>query len=331
MANPPTATTATATPTASAAPAGRARTPAEHARERIGQVVYGNLDAVDCLLVALAAGGHCLLDGIPGVGKTTLARTFAQITGLQFQRIQLTPDLLPADITGYTFYDQGKKKFETRMGPIMSQVVLADELNRTPPRTQAALLEAMQEGQVTIDGVTHRLPKPFLLVATKNPIELEGVYPLPGAELDRFLVSVRVHYPERAVEAAMLKGTAAATPTPPPMPNLAAALKEAFAQTKVNPDIIEYVMDLVEATRKHDDIVLGASPRAARQLIEAARGRAAVLGRTFVTPDDVKHMARYVLRHRLVLRPEAELAGRTPEDLVHDLLQQITVPIGRKQ
>lgn len=310
--------------------AGGGRTPAEAARERVAQVVYGNTEAVDCLLVALAAGGHVLLDGIPGVGKTTLARTFAHVTGLDFQRIQLTPDLLPADITGYTFYDQAKKRFETRLGPIMAQVVLADELNRTPPRTQAALLEAMQEGQVTIDGVTRRLPQPFLLVATKNPIEMEGVYPLPGAELDRFLVSVRIHYPGRDVEAAMLKGTAGAVAQPEPLPGLAAALREAFAATKAHPDVVDYVLDVVEATRRHDDIVLGASPRAARQLLEASRGRAAVLGRAFVTPDDVKAMARFVLRHRLVLRPEAELAGRTAEDLVADLLAQIPVPIGRK-
>jgi MoxR-like ATPase len=308
----------------------RGRIPAEAARERVAQAVYGNDEAVDCLLVALAAGGHVLLDGIPGVGKTTLARTFAHVTGLQFQRIQLTPDLLPADITGYTFYDQGKKRFETRMGPIMAQVVLADELNRTPPRTQAALLEAMQEGQVTIDGKTYRLPQPFLLVATKNPVEMEGVYPLPGAELDRFLLSARIHYPGREVEAAMLRGTAAPVPLPAPMPDLAPALREAFAATKAHPDIVDYVLDVVTATRSHDDIVLGASPRAARQLLEASRGRAAVLGRTFVTPDDVKAMARPALRHRLVLRPEAELAGRTAEDLVSDLLAQIPVPIGRK-
>jgi MoxR-like ATPase len=308
----------------------RSRTPAEQARERIGQVVYGNDEAVDCLLVALAAGGHVLLDGIPGVGKTTLARTFAHVTGLGFQRIQLTPDLLPADITGYTYYDQAKKRFETRLGPIMAQVVLADELNRTPPRTQAALLEAMQEGQVTIDGVTHPLPKPFLLVATKNPVEMEGVYPLPGAELDRFLASARIHYPGREVEAAMLRGTAGPTPVPEPMPRLAEMLREAYAATKAHPDVVDYILDLVEATRRHDDIVLGASPRAGRQLLEASRGRAAILGRAYVTPDDVKAMARPVLRHRLVLRPEAELAGRTADDLVGDLLAQVPVPIGRK-
>jgi MoxR-like ATPase len=188
----------------------------------------------------------------------------------------------------------------------------------------------MQEGQVTIDGTTHRLPRPFLLVATKNPVELEGVYPLPGAELDRFLCSVRIHYPGREVEAAMLRGTAGAVPTPAPLPGLHEALREAFAATRAHPDIVDYVLDLAEATRRHDDIVLGASPRAARQLLEASRGRAAIAGRGFVTPDDVKAMARPVLRHRLVLRPEAELAGRTAEDLVADLLAQVPVPIGRK-
>lgn len=313
-----------------AAAPSKSRLPADQARERIAQVVYGNEEAVDLLLTALAAGGHVLLDGIPGIGKTTLARTFALVTGLDFNRIQLTPDLLPADITGHSFYDQSKKRFETRHGPIQANVVLADEINRTPPRTQAALLEAMQEGQVTIEGETTKLPQPFLLVATKNPIDVEGVYPLPGAELDRFMVSCRLEYPERKVEAAMLRGTQKAHAEVEPVAGLAQQLRAAFAQVQVHPDIIDYVLDLVAATRRHEDIVLGASPRAGRQLIEAARGHAAVRGRTFVAPDDIKAVAVAVLRHRLVLRPEAELAGRTTATLLHDLLEQVPVPIGRK-
>ena len=302
---------------------------ADAARERIAQVVYGNQDAVEALLIALSAGGHVLLDGIPGVGKTTLARTFAHVTGLDFSRIQLTPDLLPADITGHNFYDQGKKRFELRQGPIMAQVVLADELNRTPPRTQAALLEAMQEGQVTIEGETLPLPKPFLLVATKNPVDLEGVYPLPGAELDRFMLSVKMHYPDRKVEADLLRSTSRAAPVPDKMPGLAQALKQAYAATRFSPDLVDYVLDIATATRSHEDILLGASPRAARQLLEAARGRAAVRGRSFVTPDDIKGVAPFVLRHRLFLRPEAELAGRHAEDVLHDLLEQVPVPIAK--
>lgn len=301
------------------------------ARERIGQVVHGNQDGVDALLIALAAGGHVLLDGIPGVGKTTLARTFAHVTGLAFSRIQLTPDLLPADITGHNFYDQSKKRFELRQGPIMAQVVLADELNRTPPRTQAALLEAMQEGQVTIEGTTLPLPKPFLLVATKNPVDLEGVYPLPGAELDRFMMSVKLHYPDRKVESEMLRGTRTAAVLPAPLPGLADALRQAFAATRFTPDLVEYILDLVTATRSHEDILLGASPRGARQLLEASRGRAAVRNRNYVTPDDIKAVAPFVLRHRIFLRPEAELAGRHAEDVLHDLLEQVPVPVGKAQ
>ncbi len=307
------------------------RSASDLARERIGQVVYGNEDGVEALLIALAAGGHVLLDGIPGVGKTTLARTFAHVTGLDFQRIQLTPDLLPADITGHNYYDQAKKRFEMRQGPIMAQVVLADELNRTPPRTQAALLEAMQEGQVTIEGKTLQLPKPFVLVATKNPVDLEGVYPLPGAELDRFMLSVKLHYPERKVEAEMLRGTRGPAPVPDPVPGLAQHLRQAFAATRFSPDLVDYILDIAAATRSHEDILLGASPRGARQLLEAARGRAAVRNRNFVTPDDIKGVAPYVLRHRVFLRPEAELAGRHAEDVVHDLLEQVPVPIGKTQ
>jgi len=312
-----------------APPAARPDGALQDARRSIAQVVHGNLEAVDALFVALAAGGHVLLDGIPGVGKTTVARTFANVTGLDFQRIQLTPDLLPADITGHYFWDQSKQRFELRQGPIMAQVVLADEINRTPPRTQAALLEAMQERQVTIEGKTLKLPHPFLLVATKNPIDLEGVYPLPGAELDRFMLSVRLDYPARATEAGMLQGTLGSEPHPPTVPGLAASLEAAFARTTVHEDIIAYILDIVAATRQHEDVILGASPRAGRHMLEASRGRAAVQGRTYVTPDDVKSVANAVLRHRLMLRPEAELAGRSADALVGDLLEQITVPIGR--
>ncbi|HUR60841.1 MAG TPA: MoxR family ATPase [Candidatus Thermoplasmatota archaeon] len=309
-------------------PSPAAANPVETARRAIAQVVHGNRDAVDALLVALAAGGHVLLDGIPGVGKTTLARTFAHVTGLHYQRIQLTPDLLPADITGHYFYDQEKRRFILREGPIMAQVVLADEINRTPPRTQAALLEAMQERQVTIEGKTLKLPEPFLMVATKNPVDLEGVYPLPGAELDRFMLSVKLHYPERETEAGMLRGTLVPEPNPPVVGHLAKTLRDAYARTRVHPDLVDYVVDLVTATRSHEDLILGASPRAARQLLEAGRGKAVLRGRLYVTPDDLKSVAGPVLRHRLVLRPEAELAGLTTDQVIADLLEQIPVPIG---
>ena len=299
----------------------------QRARVMIARAVYGNLDAVDALLTALAAGGHVLLDGLPGVGKTTLARTFAKVTGLKFQRIQLTPDLMPADITGHYFYDQSTNKFELRTGPIMAQVVLADEINRTPPRTQAALLEAMQEGQVTLEGKTIPLPKPFLLVATKNPVDLEGVYPLPGAELDRFMMSVLLEYPTREIEKSLLRGIQSEGAAPEPVPGLANDLKAAYARVRMHPDLLDYVLDLVSATRNHSEIQLGASPRASRQWTEAARAYAAVHGRTFVTPDDVKAVAPWVLRHRVVLRPEAELAGLTPESLLADLLEQVPVPV----
>ncbi len=300
------------------------------ARSRIAQHVYGHEHAVDALLVALAAGGHVLLDGIPGVGKTTLARTFAQVTGLHFQRIQLTPDLLPADIVGHSYYDQAKREFKVRAGPIMAQVVLADEINRTPPRTQAALLEAMQERQVTIEGNTLKLPEPFLLVATKNPVDLEGVYPLPGAELDRFMLSVRLGYPERKVEAGMLRGTVHQTANPQGLPGLAKALRASFDGTEIHSDLVNYVLDVVGATRQHEEITLGGSPRSGRHWVEAARGLAALRGRAFVTPDDLKAMALPVLQHRIVLRPEAEIAGITPQAILGNLLEQLPVPIARR-
>lgn len=301
----------------------------QEARRRIAATVYGHDEAVTLMLVALAADGHVMLEGIPGVGKTTLAKSFAHITGLDFKRVQLTPDLMPTDITGHMYFDQKRNEFGLRKGPVFTNVLLADELNRTPPRTQAALLEVMQEHQVTIEGRTHALPDPFLVVATKNPIEVEGVYPLPEAELDRFMVHATMSYPSREVEAMLLDGKLRGEETPAAMPGLALRLREAAGRVFVHPDLRRYLLDIVRATREHDSIELGGSPRATAHLVAAARAHAAISGRDYAIPDDVKAMAVPVLGHRILRTSEAEVQGVAANDIIADLVEQVEVPIRR--
>ncbi len=297
----------------------------------VTKVVVGQDDALDALLVALAVGGHALLEGVPGVAKTLLASTFAKALGLDFARAQFTPDLLPSDLTGtMTLRD---RELVFRQGPVFTNVLLADEINRTPPKTQAALLEAMQEGQVTVDGEPHRLPQPFLVVATQNPIEYEGTYPLPEAQLDRFLVKVLVGYPEEGAERALL-GMARHGLEPLGTkdvqrvvgPEDVAAARAEVDSTAVSGEVSAYVTALIRQTRALPSVAVGASPRAGVHLLVAAKAAARLWGRHFVIPDDVIRVAPTVLRHRLVLRPEAELDRVTPDTAVANAIASVPVP-----
>jgi len=311
-------------------PAIQARLEAE-----IGKVVVGQREAVAELLAAFFAGGHVLLEGVPGVAKTLLAKALSRALDLSFARIQFTPDLMPADIVGTSVFRPQAGTFELRRGPIFTDVLLADEVNRTPPKTQAALLEAMEERQVTLDGARHVLGDAFFVVATQNPIEYEGTYPLPEAQTDRFLMKVRMGYPAAAEEAELLRRAAAgfdshdleAAGLRPVLsrPEVAETRSRARRLPVAEP-VLDYVSRLARASRELPRARLGASPRAGMALLAAARARAALRGAEYLSPDDVKAVARPVLRHRLILRPEAELEGATADDLVEELLETVEVP-----
>jgi MoxR-like ATPase len=303
----------------------------------VRRVVVGQDDVVDLLLAAAVVGGHVLLEGVPGVAKTLLARAWSAALGLDFRRVQFTPDMLPSDLSGTVTLrldDAGvRQDLAFRPGPVFTNVLLADEINRTPPKTQAALLEAMQEAQVSVDGVSHPLPRPFLVVATQNPIEYEGTYPLPEAQLDRFLLKVDVGYPTAADEEAILRlGHRGVTPATLDNVRVAASPADIDAAqaevdaTAVTDEVAGYVVAVVRRTRELPSVALGASPRAAVHLLAAARAAARLAGRAFVTPDDVAAMAPAVLRHRLVLRPEAELERYRPDDAVAAALASVPVP-----
>ena len=297
----------------------------------VSKVVVGQERALDAILVALGVGGHVLLEGVPGTAKTLLANATARALGVRFARIQFTPDMLPSDVTGTMALRGGELVF--RPGPVFANVVLADEVNRTPPKTQAALLEAMQEGQVTLDGDSRPLPQPFLVVATQNPVEYEGTYPLPEAQLDRFLVKVDVGYPDEERELEML-GLATRGVAPARLADVAAvteadevvAERERVDGVRVERDVARYALAVVRRTRELPSVSLGASPRAAVHLLAACRAAAALAGRDYATPDDVARMARPVLRHRLMLSPEAELERYSTEDALATALQQVPVP-----
>jgi MoxR-like ATPase len=304
-----------------------------HARVagEVRKVVVGHDEALEDMLAALALGGHVLLEGVPGVAKTLLASATARALALEFRRLQFTPDMLPSDVTGTMALRAGELVF--RPGPVFAGVVLADEINRTPPKTQAALLEAMQEGQVTVDGEPHRLPDPFLVLATQNPVEYEGTYPLPEAQRDRFLVHVAIGYPEADAERAMLR-LARRGLAPSGLDDIqpvasAEDLRAARAEvdaTEVHDEVVGYVVAIVRRTRELPSIALGASPRAAVHLLGAAKAAARLQGRAYVTPDDVARMAAPVLRHRLVLTPEAELERATPMGAIRAALEDVPVP-----
>jgi MoxR-like ATPase len=293
----------------------------------VAHVVVGMDKVVHRFLIALLAGGHVLLEGVPGVAKTTLSKTLAQLLGLEFHRIQFTPDLLPSDVTGTYIFDRKSNDFILRKGPLFCQMLLADEVNRAPAKTQSALLEAMQENQATIEGTTLPLPHPFMVLATQNPVEQEGVYRLPEAQLDRFLVRIEMGYPGPEHEVAMLK--VHSRPLVPVeclfTPDLILEVQAQLANVYGKDELLQYIVDLAEASRAHPDLALGASPRASLCLLRCARARALLDGRTYFTHEDVQAVALSVLGHRLILRPEAEVEGRTLKDVVRDLLQSVAV------
>ena len=311
------------------------RSLADAIRGEIGKAIVGQEETVEHLLIALVAQGHVLLEGAPGTAKTFLAQCFAAACGLEFGRIQFTPDLLPGDILGSNLFNFQTSQFTLTRGPIFRELLLADEINRTPPKTQAALLEAMQERRVTLDGTTHALSDHFMVVATQNPIESQGVYPLPEAQLDRFLFKLLVPYPSAEDEAAIVRrfGERSGPPRPADFgietvadAKAISAAQEAVKGVKLADEVIGYTVSLVRATRESRDIQSGASPRAAVLLANAARARAALSGRDYVIPDDVKALSSSVLRHRLTLSPAAEIEGRQVEQLVAGLIEQTEAP-----
>jgi MoxR-like ATPase len=302
----------------------------ERLRKEIGRVLVGQEGLVDGLLISLLCQGHVLVEGVPGLAKTTAVRSFAQALGLSFRRIQFTPDLLPADITGTQVYEPSTGEFHLHRGPVFHQVVLADEINRAPAKVQSALLEAMEERQVTLAGETLKLPEPFLVMATQNPIEQEGVYPLPEAQIDRFMLKLRVDYPSEDEELQVVALRTGAEDANPPTPVLDAehvrALRETVRRVHVEPSVASYAVSLARATRAPEEVSLGASPRASIYLVEAARARASIDGRDYALPEDIKRVAHDVLRHRVLLTYEAEADGRTAEAVVSELLERVPTP-----
>jgi MoxR-like ATPase len=300
-------------------------------RENVQKVIVGKDEVINLALVAVLCEGHALLEDVPGIGKTTLARALAISLGCSFRRIQFTPDLLPSDVTGLSWFNQKSQEFEFRPGPIMSQVVLADEINRATPRTQSALLEAMQERQVTVDGVTRSIPRPFLVMATQNPIELEGTFPLPEAQIDRFLLRISIGYPTEAEEAMILDRFRLSDPlpelSPVTSPEQIMQLQEQRRQVRVEVSLRDYIVKVARATRKNQEVALGASPRATLALLQSAQSWAAIQGRDYVLPDDVKQIAPHVLTHRMMLSPQAQLRGREPLDLVAGIVDAVPVPV----
>lgn len=297
----------------------------------VERVIIGKRDVIELTLVALLCEGHILLEDVPGVGKTTLARALARSLGGDFRRIQFTPDLLPSDISGITYFNQRRAEFEFRPGPVFANVVLADEINRATPRTQSALLEAMEERTVTVEGETMPLPRPFLVLATENPIELEGTFPLPEAQLDRFLLRLSIGYPDEEDEARLLARFAGANPlfdlAPVIAPDELATLSGAARAVRLSDDLRRYLTRLVRATRDHEAVELGASPRGTLALGRASQAFAALRGRDFVLPDDIKALVIPVLAHRIILSPEARLRGRNVAQLLEEIVAGVPVPV----
>ncbi len=299
--------------------------------ENVERVIVGKRPAVEMAMVALLCEGHILVEDVPGIGKTTLCKAIARSLGCSFRRIQLTPDVLPSDVTGLYFFNQRTGDFEFRPGPIFAHMVLADEINRATPRTQSALLECMEERQVTVDGETRPLPRPFLVIATQNPVELEGTFPLPEAQLDRFLLKIELGYPEEAEEQEMVLRFEGTNPLEELRPVAGVeqllALQGEARRLHVEPPVRNYVVQLARATRTHSAVQLGASPRATLALHRAAQARAFLEGRSFVIPDDVKAMVLPVLGHRLILEPQARLRGRNPSAVLQEIIQSVPVPV----
>jgi MoxR-like ATPase len=304
---------------------------AQKITDNIQKVIVGKEKEIKLLLTAVLCEGHVLLEDVPGTGKTTMARALAASLGCSFKRIQFTPDLLPSDVTGLSWFNQKKQEFEFRPGPIMSQVVLADEINRATPRTQSALLEAMQERQVTGDGVTRALDRPFIVIATQNPIELEGTFPLPEAQIDRFLIRVTVGYPDSGEENSILERFRSEDPLPGlqavTSPQEIIQLQDERRQIRVEETVRDYIVRVSRSTRENHDIQLGASPRATMALYQSAQAWAAIQGRDFVIPDDIKLLAPYVLCHRLIISAQAQLRGRAAQELITDIVSTVPVPV----
>lgn len=306
---------------------------AERVVKNVERVIIGKHAEVELALVALLSKGHILVEDVPGVGKTVLAKSLAQSLGCSFKRIQFTPDLLPSDVTGVSIYNQKSDEFEYRPGPITAQVVLADEINRATPKTQSALLEAMEERQVTVDGVTYALPEPFLVMATENPIEYEGTFPLPEAQLDRFLIRLTLGYPTKNDEISILRNQQMVHPLEQIGPVVGAAefveAQEAIKSVYVDNLISDYIVSITSATRAHEDVYLGASPRGSLALYRSSQARAAMAGREYVTPDDIKAVAVPTLAHRLILNASARMKQANPTDVVNEILARTAVPGGR--
>ena len=297
----------------------------------VGSAVIADEEFLETIMAGVVAGGHVLLEDVPGTGKTLTARSFAEALGLSFRRIQFTPDLLPSDITGSTVYDESTAGFTFQQGPIFANVVLADEINRAPPKTQAALLEAMEEGQVTVDGETHDLPDPFYVIATQNPVESEGAFPLPEAQLDRFTIKTAIGYPDEAGEVELLRRRAGRVAQAPTVDRVldadaVADLRAVPESVRVDDDLLSYAASVARATREDRRVEVGVSPRGTQRLFETARAAAVVAGREFVTPDDVKRVAEPALAHRLVLTPDAAVNDADKRDVIADVLGRVAVP-----
>jgi MoxR-like ATPase len=302
----------------------------------VGKVIIGQEEVIDKALIVIFTGHHALVEGVPGIAKTLLVRTLAHALGCDFSRIQFTPDLMPADITGTNVFNLGRNEFTLMKGPVFTSFLLADEVNRAPAKTQSALLQAMQERTVTIDRETHQLPANFTVFATQNPIEYEGTYPLPEAQKDRFLMKITMDYPERddelslaqrmlgadSPEVALARGAVQQVVAMDDLPSM----REALRQIVMRNELVDYVVDIVRGTRQHDSVLVGAGPRATQALVLAGRAQAAIVGRDFVTPDDIRAMARPVLEHRLILRPEHEIEGLTLAEVVNRVLEEVSVP-----
>jgi len=299
--------------------------------ENMSRVIVGKKTAMELLLIGLLAEGHILIEDIPGLGKTLIAKSLAKSIGASFKRVQFTPDLLPADITGFNVFDQRSGQFVFQQGPVMTNVLLADEINRTIPRTQSSLLESMEEHQVTVDGKTHSLPHPFFVMATQNPIELEGTFPLPEAQLDRFLLRIRLGYPEQDEEIAILQRFQEEDPlqelSSVVTPSEISHLQKARRKIHVSRAVKKYMTSLVAATRTSPLLRLGASPRGSLGLMRSGQAFAALQGRNYVLPDDIKFLAVPVLAHRLILKEEERLRGTSQEDVVNQILNQVSVPV----
>jgi MoxR-like ATPase len=330
---PPASSSPSATAPQGEPPADEIRTVAERIVSNVERVIVGKHAEVELALIALLSGGHILIEDVPGTGKTMLARSLAKSVGCTFKRIQFTPDLLPSDVTGVTIYNQKTGEFEFRAGPVMAQIVLADEINRATPKTQSALLESMEEHQVTVDGVTYELPSPFLVMATQNPIEYEGTFPLPEAQLDRFLMRINLGYPSRGDEITILASQLQAHPIDEIGEVISAdELLSLQQRTKAiyvdRPLIMQYIVDVATATREHQEVYLGASPRGSAALSRAAQARAALYGRDYVIPDDVKALAPATLAHRLIVSPAARIRNVDTRLIVQEILDTVPVPGG---